>query len=141
MKLKEFFTAKKIGGIALYTFIILPGIFFLFTGFQWIVAPGSAASSLNMPLLSGAGLGSQVGDIGGLFLGMGLLTIGGVTLKKPDWLFATALLLSCVAFYRFMSFILQDATLIMQSIVFEIVLAAWLFTASRIMAKKESGNE
>ena len=137
MQLQKFFSPKRIGRLLLNIFLILPGIFFLFTGFQWLVAPESAASALMMPLLSGAGLGSQIGDIGGLFLGMGLLVMGAVTTRKGDWLFAVALLLSCIAVYRVLAFSLHDATLSMQSLVFEMVLAIWFFIASRILPVEE----
>jgi hypothetical protein len=140
MQLKKFFSPKGIGRLLVNIFLILPGIFFLFTGFQWLVAPESAASALTMPLLSGAGLGSQIGDIGGLFLGMGLLVMGAVTTKKGEWLFAVALLLSCIAVYRVLAFPLYDATLSMQSLVFEMVLAIWFFIASSILPEKEPKN-
>jgi hypothetical protein len=140
MQLQKFFSPKGIGKLLLNIFLILPGIFFLFTGFQWLVAPESAASALMMPLLSGAGLGSQIGDIGGLFLGMGLLVMGAVTTKKGEWLFAVALLLACIAVYRVLAFSLHDATLSMQSLVFEMVLAVWFFIASKILPVKEPEN-
>lgn len=141
MQFQKIFSPKNIGRLMLYTFLILPGIFFLFTGFQWLVAPESAASALMMPLLSGAGLGSQIGDIGGLFLGMGLLVTGAVTTKKGEWLFAVAVLLSCIAVYRVLAFSLHDATLSMQSIVFELGLAIWFFVASKILPVKEPKND
>jgi hypothetical protein len=137
MQYQKFFSPKGIGRLLLNIFLILPGIFFLFTGFQWLVAPESAASALMMPLLSGAGLGSQIGDIGGLFLGMGLLVMGAVTTRKGDWLLSVALVLSCIAVYRFLAFSLHDATLSMQSLVFEMVLAIWFFIASRILPVEE----
>jgi hypothetical protein len=140
-KLRGFFSPKRIGRLLLDILLILPGVFFLFTGFQWLVAPESAASALMMPLLTGAGLGSQVGDIGGLFLGMGLLVMGAVTTQKGEWLFAVAVLLSCIAVYRVLAFSLHDATLSMQSFVFEMVLAIWFLIASRILPVKEPKND
>jgi hypothetical protein len=138
---QNFISRKMIGTLLLNIFLILPGIFFLFTGFQWIVAPESAAATLMMPLLAGAGLGSQIGDIGGLFLGMGLLIMGAVTFRKNDWLFSVALILSCIAVYRVLAFTLHDATLSIQSAVFELVLAIWLFSASKILSTKEPKND
>ena len=92
-KLKKLFLSKRIGRLLFNIFLILPGLFFLFTGFQWLVSPESGASALTMPLLSGAGLGSQIGDIGGLFLGMGLLIMGAVTTRKRDLLLSVAVIL------------------------------------------------
>jgi hypothetical protein len=149
MKLKERFSnmqsqkeisLKGIGRLLVNIFLILPGIFFLFTGFQWLVAPESAASALMMPLLAGGGLGSQIADIGGLFMGMGLLVMGAVTTRKGDLLFSVALILSCIAVYRLLAFSLHDATLSMQSVVFEMVLAIWFLIASRMLPVKEPEN-
>lgn len=141
MKFKEFFALRRIGKFAFNMFLILPGIFFLFTGFQWLVAPERAASALMMPVLAGGGLGSQIGDIGGMFMAMGLLVMGAVTFKKREMLFSVAVLLSCIAVFRLMSFTLHDATLSIQSIFMEIVLAVWFFIASKKLSAKESDNE
>lgn len=121
-------------------FIILPGILFLFIGFQWLVAPEDAAAALMMPLLKGAGLNSQIGDIGGLFLGMGLLVLGAVTTKKSDLLLSVSVLLSCIVTYRLLSFALCDATLIVQMVVVETVIAIWYLVASKKMNEREQKN-
>ncbi len=136
-KLENFFSFKRIGRLIFNILLILPGLFFLFTGFQWLVTPESGASALTMPLLSGAGLGSQIGDIGGLFLGMGLLIMGAVITRKRDLLLSVAVILSCIAAYRVLAFTLHDATLIVQSIAIEIVLAFWFFIASIKLSKIE----
>ena len=140
LKVKDVFAPKKIGRFFLNTFLVLPGLFFLFVGFQWLVAPDSAASALMMPLLAGAGLNSQISDIGGMFLAIGLLTMGAVTTRKGDLLFSVAVLLSCIAVYRVLSFTLHDATLIMQSLGIEIVLSVWFFIASKRMNAQERKN-
>jgi hypothetical protein len=140
-KFKNLLSLKKIGRLFFNIFLILPGLFFLFTGFQWLVSPESAASNLAMPMLAGAGLGSQIGDIGGLFMAMGLLTMTAVTFRKRDLLFSVAILLSCISVYRFFAFSLHDATLTMQSMILEIVLAIWFFVASRKLPQKEQENE
>jgi Co/Zn/Cd efflux system component len=140
LRFRNLLSPKKIGRFMLNVFLILPGIFFLFTGFQWLVAPESAASALMMPLLAGGGLGSQIADIGGLFMGMGLLVMGAVTTRKGDLLFSVALILSCIAVYRLLAFSLHDATLSMQSVVFEMVLAIWFLVASRMLPVKEPEN-
>lgn len=140
LQLQKIISLKKIGGYLMNFFLILPGMFFLFVGFQWMVAPENSASSLMMPLLAGAGLNSQISDIGGLFLGMGLLTMGAVTTRKGDLLFSVALLLSCIAVYRILAFSLHDTTLIMPSLAIEIVLAIWFFIASRLLPEKEHQN-
>lgn len=127
----------KIKGVIFTAFLILPGIFFLFTGFQWLVSPETAASALMMPLLDGAALSSQLGDIGGLFLGMGLVVLGAAVTRKVDWLLPVSVLLASIAVLRLLAFALHDAGLIPQMVVLEIALAIWFGIASRIRPKQE----
>lgn len=134
--IKDKFSLKKFGKVMFNIFLILPGIFFLITGFQWLVAPETAASSLMMPLLSGAGLSTQIGDIGGLFLGMGLLVMAAITTRKSELLFSVSVILFCIAIYRLMAFILHDATLNIQMLGVEFVLAVWFFIASRNLYRR-----
>lgn len=138
MKVDKRLLKKKIQNVIFNIFLIIPAIFFLFTGFQWLVIPENAASSLMMPLLEGAGLCSQIGDIGGMFLAMGLLVMGAITTKRKDLLLSVAVLLSCVVVYRLLAFTLHSATLTIQLVLFEMVLAIWFFVASRYMSVKES---
>ena len=119
------------------TFLILPAVFFLFTGYRWLVSPEAAASNLMMPLLKGVALSSQMGDIGGLFLAMGLLVTGAVVSRKGDWLMSVSIILACIAIFRLFSYTLHGAALIPQAVGFEIVLSIWLGIASRKLSKKE----
>jgi hypothetical protein len=121
-------------------FLILPGIIFLVIGFRWLIVPEDAAYALMMPLLSGAGLNSQIGDIGGLFLGMGLLIMAAVTKGKAELVFSVSILLFCIATYRLLSFSLHDATLVLEMFVVEFVLGIWFLVASRKLGKKEPKN-
>ena len=138
MKVDKRLLKDKIQSIIFNIFLIVPGIVFLFTGFQWLVIPENAASSLMMPLLEGAGLCSQIGDIGGMFLAMGLLVMGAVVTKRKDLLFSVAVILACIVLYRLLAFTLHSATFTIQLAVFEIVFAIWFFIASRLMSIKES---
>ena len=121
----------KLRSLLFTAFLILPGIFFLFTGYQWLVSPETAASALMMPLLDGAGLSSQMSDIGGLFLGMGLAVMSAVVTRKGDWLMPVSIILACIAVFRLLAFALHDATLIPQMVVIEIVLSVWFAIASQ----------
>lgn len=127
----------KIKEILSNVFLTLPGILFLVLGFQWLVSPEAGADALMMPLLSGTGLNTQIGDIGGLFLGMGLLVMSAVTTRKSDMLFSVALLLSCIVVYRLLAFTLHDATIVLQMVIVEFVLAVWFYIGSKILAKEE----
>ena len=130
----------KLRPIIFTAFLILPGVFFLFTGFQWLVSPDAAASALMMPLLEGAGLNSQMSDIGGLFLGMGLVVMGAVVTRKGDWLMPVSIILACIAVFRLLAFALHDATLSPQLLIIEIVLAVWFAIASQKTPAEESTN-
>ena len=122
-------------------FLTVPAVFFLFTGYQWLVAPESAASALMMPLLDGAGRSSQISDIGGLFLGMGLVVMGAVVTRKGDWLLPVSIILACIAVFRLLAFSLHDATVIPQMVVIEIVLSIWFAIASRKLSVEASIDE
>ena len=130
----------KIRSIIFMAFLILPAVFFLFTGFQWLVSPDAAASALMMPLLDGAGRNSQISDIGGLFLGMGLTVMGAVVIRKGDWLMPVSIILACIAVFRLLAFTLHDATLTPQMVVMEIVLSVWFAIASRNLLVEEPTN-
>ncbi len=130
----------KLRSIIFTAFLILPGVFFLFTGFQWLVSPEAAASALMMPLLDGAGRSSQMSDIGGLFLGMGLVVMGAVVTRRGDWLMPISIILACIGIFRLLAFSLHDATLILQMFVIEIVLSVWFSIASQKLLVEEPTN-
>jgi uncharacterized membrane protein YjjP (DUF1212 family) len=128
---------KRIIRIIFNTFLILPAVFFLLTGYRWLVSPEAAASILMMPLLKGFALSSQMGDIGGMFLAMGLLTTGAVVYRKGDWLMSVSIILACIAIFRLRSYTLHGAALVRQMVVFEIVLSIWFGIASQKLSKQE----
>ncbi|MEM7800484.1 MAG: hypothetical protein AAF633_14915 [Chloroflexota bacterium] len=131
---------SQVRQLLLNIFLILPGIFFLYTGYQWLVSPEAAAAALMMPLLSGAALSSQMSDIGGLFLGMGLVVMGAVVTQKGDWLLPVAIILACIGIFRLLAFALYDAALAVELVAVEVVLAVWFGFASRALSGKESAN-
>ncbi len=124
---------NKIGKTIFNIFLIIPATIFLFIGFSWIVSPESAATSLSIPLLEGAGLNTQIGDIGGLFLGMGLIVMTSVVTRKSDLLLAVSTILACIAVYRLLSFTVHNATLVYDAILLEVILATWFYIASKKM--------
>ena len=131
----------KLRPIIFTAFLILPGVFFLFTGYQWLVSPETAADALMMPLLDGAGRSSQMGDIGGLFLGMGLVVMGAVVTRNGDWLMPLSIILASIGIFRLLAFSLHDATLIPQMLVLEIVLSVWFGFASRELSVEEPTDD
>lgn len=131
----------KLRSILFIVFLIVPGVFFLFTGFQWLVSPEASASALMMPLLHGAALSSQMSDIGGLFLGMGLAVLAAIVTRKGDWLMPISIILGCIGIFRLLAFSLHDATLLPQMVVVEIVLSVWFAVASRQLSVRKLSVE
>ena len=113
------------------------GAFFLLMGLRWIIDPSSAAASLSMPLLEGAGLSTQIGDVGSFFITIGVMTLIGVIKQKRHWLYAPSMLLLVAALYRVLSTILHGAAFVLPAIAIEIIVGLFLiFAGSRI--SKES---
>jgi hypothetical protein len=119
---------KIIRGITL-----LPGLLFLMVGIGWLINPASAAKDLGMDLMTGMGLSSQMGDVGGFFMGGALMCIIGVITLNKTWLHAAALLAILAAVYRVVGALAHGADFATESIVIELVITGWLlFAASRI---------
>ena len=94
----------------------LLGFFFLINGIQWIVNPASIAEQLGMPLLEGAGLSTQIGDIGSFFITIGVMTLFGVITRTRHWFYAPSMLLLIAAIYRTLSTLIYDAPFVMSAI-------------------------
>lgn len=117
--------------------LALPAIGFLVTGLRFAVAPAGAAKGLAMPLLDGAARSSQIGDVGALFMGMGLMILTALTTLKREWFIAPAMLLALVAVFRVLAFLFHDAALLIDMIVAEVVIASLLVLASKKLIETE----
>jgi hypothetical protein len=115
--------------------LALPAVAFLVTGLRFAVAPAGAAKSLEMPLLDGAARSSQIGDVGALFLGMGLMILTALVTRERTWFVTPAILLVLVAVLRLLAWLFHDASLAMQMIVPEVVIASLLLFASSTLAE------
>ncbi len=122
---------------ALRIFLVLPAIGFLVTGLRFAVAPAGAAKGLAMPLLDGAARSSQIGDVGALFLGMGLMILTALVTLERTWFVAPAILLLLVAVLRVLAWLFHGAALMMPMIVPEIVIGGLLLLASTKLAEVE----
>jgi hypothetical protein len=121
---------------ALRLVLVLPTIGFLVTGLRFAVAPAGAAKGLAMPLLDGAARSSQIGDVGALFLGMGLMIMTALVTLERIWFVAPAILLFLVAVLRILAWLFHDAALMMPMIVPEIVIGGLLLLASTRLARE-----
>jgi hypothetical protein len=110
--------------------LVLPAIGFLVTGLRFAVAPAGAAKGLAMPLLDGAARSSQIGDIGALFLGMGLMILTALVTRERTGFVAPAVLLLLVAVLRILAWLFHGAALMMPMIVHEILIGGLLLLAS-----------
>ena len=86
--------------IVLRILAALPGTLFCLIAFQWLVSPGQAANSLDLPLLSGAARSTQIGDTSSFFLGIGVSFLLGAIRLERQWFLAAALLVGGAAAYR-----------------------------------------
>ena len=112
------------------------GAFFLLMGLRWIIDPSSAAASLSMPLLEGAGLSTQIGDVGSFFITIGAMTLIGVIKQKRHWLYAPSMLLLVAALYRVLSTLLHGAAFALPSITIEIIVGLFLIFAGSKISKE-----
>ena len=112
------------------------GAFFLLMGLRWIIDPSSAAASLGMPLLEGAGLSTQIGDVGSFFITIGVMTLIGVIKQKRHWLYAPSMLLLVAALYRVLSTILHGAAFALPAIAIEIIVGLFLIFAGPKISKE-----
>ena len=112
------------------------GAFFLLMGLRWIIDPSSAAASLSMPLLDGAGLSTQIGDVGSFFITIGAMTLIGVIKQKRYWLYAPSMLLLVAALYRVLSTVLHGAAFALPSIAIEMTVGLFLIFAGSKISKE-----
>jgi hypothetical protein len=122
---------------ALRIFLVLPAIGFLVTGLRFAVAPAGAAKGLAMPLLDGAARSSQIGDVGALFLGMGLMILSALVTLERTWFIAPAILLLLVAVLRVLAWLFHGAALMMPMIVPELVIGGLLLFAGSLLTEAE----
>jgi hypothetical protein len=117
--------------------IVLPAILFVVTGLRWAVDPSSAAAALGMSLMDGVGRSSQIGDVGALFLAMGIMILLALITSRRNWFYAPALMLVLVAILRVIAWLAHDAALTLDMIVVELVVAGLLLLASSRLSQAD----
>ncbi len=76
--------------------VTLAALFFLMIGLEFWIAPEQAAHRFGIEALRDGGVTALRADLGGLFVGLGLLCGAGVWTKRRRWLIAAALLLVAI---------------------------------------------
>lgn len=102
------------------------GLIFIWNAVQWVFMPATIAKFLGMPLLTGAGASTQIGDFTSFFLVGGALTLLGLRPGQSHLMLAPALLVAVAAVFRTLAFLLGYADFVWTSIAFELVMAAIL---------------
>ena len=113
---------------------VIPAFLFIVTGLRWAFDPAGAAEGLGMSLQDGVGRSSQLGDMGGFFMGAGLMIVIGLIRNQKIWFQAPALLMCLAILYRTLATMAHDAPFAVSFIVIEVVSAALLFVAAKASA-------
>ena len=116
--------------IALKITLGLPALLFAFVGLGWVTDPGGTAPTFGMPLLEGAGLSTQVGDLGAFFITLSATLLLGIFTQRKPWFYAAAMLLLLTAAFRTVAWGLHGASFEVQSIAIEIIVGALALVAA-----------
>lgn len=124
----------KVGRWALLALVFVIALFLATNAALWLIVPDRAAKVLEMPLLTGAGLSSQM-DIGALFLGGATFTVLALITRERPWFIAAAVLILGAAAYRTNAFLFHGASFLAHMVAVEIVIGTILITASRVLGR------
>jgi uncharacterized membrane protein YphA (DoxX/SURF4 family) len=114
---------------------VVIAIIFVSSGLQWAVIPAQAGVPLGLVLPEGIGISSMMGDVGGFFMGGGIMVILGLKTKNPTWFHAAAMLAAIAAVYRTIAWAAHDAPLTTAFIIVEIFMTVVLLLAARNICK------
>lgn len=129
----------KVGRLVLLGLVTLIALFMGLNAGLWLIVPARAAKALEMPLLTGAGLSSQM-DIGAFFMsGAAVVALALFTRERP-WFIAAAVMLLGAAAYRTAAFLFHGAPFLAQMVGIEIVMGAILVTSSRVLGRGCESN-
>lgn len=129
----------KVGRSALLALVVVIALFMGTNALLWLVVPARAARVLEMPLLTGSGLSSQM-DIGALFLGAATFTLLALFTRERPWFVAGAVLILGAAAYRTNAFLFHGAAFLAHMVAIEVVIGIILITASRVLARGTETN-
>ena len=115
--------------------VLAQALLFIVTGVRWLVAPAGIAPGFGLVLGEGLGLSSQVGDMSGFFLTLGICMLAALVSGRRTWYYPAVRLLLLTAVGRVIAWLLHDAALAPQ-IGAEIAVALILLVASRRLARE-----
>jgi len=129
----------QVGRTVLLALVAVIALFMATNAALWLFVPERAAKVLEMPLLTGTGLSSQM-DIGALFLGAATFTVMALITRERPWFIAGAVLILGAAAYRTNAYLFHGAAFLTHMVAVEIVIGAILITASRVLARGAGPN-
>ncbi len=88
-----------------------------------------------MPLLEGAALSTQLGDMISFFLCTGVFIFIGAFRAIPQWLYAGAALFIVAAMARTLAWLVHGAELSIEPIAVEVVSTVWLVVCAVLMSR------
>jgi hypothetical protein len=116
--------------------VALPALMFVVTGVRWLVAPAGVAPQFGLTLADGLGLSSQVGNMSGFFLTMGLAMLLALATRKRIWFYPPMMLLLFTAAGRIIAWLIHGAALTPMILV-ELIVAVLLLVASRLLPDRD----
>jgi hypothetical protein len=124
----------RIGRSVLLGLVALVGLLTAGNAALWLIVPARAAEALKMPLLTGAGLSTQM-DIGAFFLGGAIFTVLALITRERPWFIAAAVLVLGAALYRTAAFAFHGAPFLADMVGIEIVMGSIMIIASRVLGR------
>ena len=116
--------------------VVLPAILFTTMGLRWLIDPAGIAPEFGFELSVGEGLSSQIGDMSGYFLTLGLSMLIAVVTGQRAWYYPPAMLLLLTAVGRTLAWLVHDAAL-SQAILVEVIVASILLISASKVAEKD----
>lgn len=116
--------------IALKIALGIPALLFAFVGLGWATDPAGTAPTFGMPLLEGAGLSTQVGDLSAFFFTLSAMLVIGIYSQQKVWFQAAAMLLLLTAVFRTVAWAAHGATFETQSIAIEVIVGTLALVAA-----------
>lgn len=109
---------------------------FICVGLCWWIAPAAAGALVGMTLLGGAGLSTQIADLGGFFLLLGCAIWIGLATSNRAWLYAPVLLLAFAIVGRLIAWFFHGAEFTFILIAAEAVVISILLLNVRAFVKQ-----
>lgn len=123
------------GKIVVRILAVVPGLPMLIIGLSLVLQPAVGLNAINMPLLEGLALSTQLGDLTSFFLCSAAFIFMGAYHGAPRWLYAGAALIFVAALARFYAWLVHGAGLPPEPIAVEIISTIWLVACAVMLSK------